>query len=323
VQRVTSPRRDVPVPRAEAQRVVVLGDTCRIRGGVARPATIPGMAVRPHRRGGGRARADLVIHVGDYHYRRSPCPQPSAGCGEAYGYGWDTAGRLSTRPHRCWQPPLGHGPRQPRGLPAGRPWLVPLPGTAGAPGRLRGVHRALPPRHGRARHGRARHRARPRPVAAAAADRPLPPAHRGGTAAGDAGAWLLAHHPLYAVFRFDGPELRPAGDQRHPAGRGGGSGPDPSRSSSRPYPPLRRLPLRRRPAVAGDRRRRRHGDRRRAGTAARIRHRRHGGGGAGVRQGLPFCCWNAGAAWTAALHDIDRGVVRRCRLEGKSFSCPQ
>ena len=29
-----------------------------------------------------------------------------------------------------------------------------------------------------------------------------------------------------------------------------------------------------------------------------------------------------GAVWQATLHDLDRGPVRRCRLEGKSFSCP-
>jgi hypothetical protein len=36
-------------------------------------------------------RPDLVIHVGDYHYRESPCPDGNAGCaGTPWGYGWDT-----------------------------------------------------------------------------------------------------------------------------------------------------------------------------------------------------------------------------------------
>jgi hypothetical protein len=33
---------------------------------------------------------DLVIHVGDYHYREAPCPFFNVGCaGSPYGYGWD------------------------------------------------------------------------------------------------------------------------------------------------------------------------------------------------------------------------------------------
>jgi hypothetical protein len=36
------------------------------------------------------ARPDLVIHVGDYHYREGPCPARHAGCaGSPWGYGWD------------------------------------------------------------------------------------------------------------------------------------------------------------------------------------------------------------------------------------------
>lgn len=34
---------------------------------------------------------DLIIHVGDYHYREAPCPDGNAGCvGSSWGYGWDT-----------------------------------------------------------------------------------------------------------------------------------------------------------------------------------------------------------------------------------------
>ena len=33
---------------------------------------------------------DLVIHVGDYHYRENACPKDIAGCRDSpWGYGWD------------------------------------------------------------------------------------------------------------------------------------------------------------------------------------------------------------------------------------------
>jgi hypothetical protein len=37
------------------------------------------------------AKPDLVIHVGDYLYRESPCPKNDKGCaGSAHGDKWDT-----------------------------------------------------------------------------------------------------------------------------------------------------------------------------------------------------------------------------------------
>ena len=37
-----------------------------------------------------RLHPDLVIHVGDYHYRERPCPAAESGCaGSPWGYGWD------------------------------------------------------------------------------------------------------------------------------------------------------------------------------------------------------------------------------------------
>ena len=33
---------------------------------------------------------DLVVHVGDYHYRENACPAGDAGCSTSpWGYGWD------------------------------------------------------------------------------------------------------------------------------------------------------------------------------------------------------------------------------------------
>jgi hypothetical protein len=45
---------------------------------------------RASRRRPRRRSPDLVIHVGDYHYREDPCPLGNAGCaGSPWGYGWD------------------------------------------------------------------------------------------------------------------------------------------------------------------------------------------------------------------------------------------
>ncbi|MGO4378971.1 metallophosphoesterase [Pseudoduganella sp. RAF19] len=84
----------LPLPRAEAQRIVVIGDTgCRLKksdnnyqacnDAQATPfATIAAAAAK--------WQPDLVIHVGDYHYRENPCPEGNAGCaGSPWGYGWD------------------------------------------------------------------------------------------------------------------------------------------------------------------------------------------------------------------------------------------
>src|SRR5215813_822260 len=84
----------LPVPRPEPRRIVVIGDTgCRIKkaDGVFQACNDPlqwpfaqvaasAAAMRP----------DLVIHVGDYHYRETACPPGNDGCsGSPWGYGWD------------------------------------------------------------------------------------------------------------------------------------------------------------------------------------------------------------------------------------------
>jgi len=83
----------LPLPRANPQRVVIFGDTgCRLLNGAPTQSCndpkswpfpmIAAAAAATH--------PDLVIHVGDYEYRESPCPAGNAGCaGSPYGYGWD------------------------------------------------------------------------------------------------------------------------------------------------------------------------------------------------------------------------------------------
>ena len=85
--------RILKAPKARPDRIVILGDTgCRIKGTsiqacndpVSWPfATIAASAAREH--------PDLVIHVGDYHYRENKCPDGNAGCeGSPWGDNWQT-----------------------------------------------------------------------------------------------------------------------------------------------------------------------------------------------------------------------------------------
>jgi Calcineurin-like phosphoesterase len=72
-------------------RILLIGDTgCRLKGRVAQGCNVP--AAWPFAELARRAalrRPDLVIHVGDYHYREAPCPQADAGCaGSPFGDNW-------------------------------------------------------------------------------------------------------------------------------------------------------------------------------------------------------------------------------------------
>ncbi len=84
----------LPVPTPA--RIVLLGDTgCRLFSYGAEQAFQPcnRLAQWPFARTAARAAAtkpDLVIHVGDYHYRESACPPANEGCaGSPWGFGYD------------------------------------------------------------------------------------------------------------------------------------------------------------------------------------------------------------------------------------------
>jgi hypothetical protein len=73
------------------RRIVVIGDTgCRLKGDYIQDcndtakwtfSTIARLAAARH--------PDLVVHVGDYHYRETPCPPGHPGCaGSPYGDNW-------------------------------------------------------------------------------------------------------------------------------------------------------------------------------------------------------------------------------------------
>jgi hypothetical protein len=88
----------LPLPPARITRIVVLGDTgCRLKIG---SGTAPGVyqaCNRPDRYPFARIAASaaawkpqLIIHVGDYHYRENACPADKPDCaGSAWGYGSD------------------------------------------------------------------------------------------------------------------------------------------------------------------------------------------------------------------------------------------
>ena len=73
----------LPLPQAQPRRILVLGDTgCRIKQSdniyqdCSNPAAWPFRALAM---AAAQEHPDLVVHVGDYHYRESACPA-GAGC---------------------------------------------------------------------------------------------------------------------------------------------------------------------------------------------------------------------------------------------------
>lgn len=83
------------LPKPDPARVAVIGDTgCRIKGMLQvqdcnHAATWPFLQVAA---AAASEKPDLVIHVGDYLYRESPCPGLLQGMcgGSPYGYLWDS-----------------------------------------------------------------------------------------------------------------------------------------------------------------------------------------------------------------------------------------
>src|SRR5262245_21706595 len=94
VARATVAGRALPLPKADPKRIVVIGDSgCRIKVTDNAFQDCNNAATWPFVTVAARAAAmapDLVIHVGDYHYRENACPPLNAGCaGSPWGYGWD------------------------------------------------------------------------------------------------------------------------------------------------------------------------------------------------------------------------------------------
>jgi len=82
----------LPLARPNPQRILVFGDTgCRLDQNTLQDCDDPAAWPFPKiAAAAAKARPDLVIHVGDYHYRESPCPAERRGCARSpWGYGFD------------------------------------------------------------------------------------------------------------------------------------------------------------------------------------------------------------------------------------------
>ena len=81
------------------------------------------------------AAPDLVIHVGDYHYRENACPAGNAQCaGSPWGYGWDAWEADVFAPARAAAAggAVDRRARQPRVVQSRGPGLVAIPRSASA-----------------------------------------------------------------------------------------------------------------------------------------------------------------------------------------------
>ena len=107
-------RHTVPSPHTKIHHVVIIADTgCRMKGSEKAFQPCNDGGLWPFARIAKSAAAlkpDLVVHIGDIHYRESPCPADLAGCADSpWGYGVD-----------AWQADL-FDPARP--LLAAAPWV--------------------------------------------------------------------------------------------------------------------------------------------------------------------------------------------------------
>ncbi|HEY2034614.1 MAG TPA: metallophosphoesterase [Rhizomicrobium sp.] len=84
---------DLPLPVTNPRRIMVFGDTgCRIKGEVIQDCNDPKKWPFPEIAAtAAKLKPDLVIHVGDYLYRESACPDNDKRCaGTPHGDNWPT-----------------------------------------------------------------------------------------------------------------------------------------------------------------------------------------------------------------------------------------
>jgi DNA repair exonuclease SbcCD nuclease subunit len=95
VQQATINGQSLQALKPEIQRIVIIADTgCRLKAADNSFQDCndgnqwPFKKIIQHAL---KTNPDLVVHVGDIHYRESPCPEGQAGCKNSpYGYGYDT-----------------------------------------------------------------------------------------------------------------------------------------------------------------------------------------------------------------------------------------
>ena len=81
----------LPLAKSLPQRILIIGDTgCRLK--VDRFQACNDPVEWPFRTGAAfvaNLKPDLILHVGDFHYRETPCPEGNTGCaGSPYGDSW-------------------------------------------------------------------------------------------------------------------------------------------------------------------------------------------------------------------------------------------
>ena len=92
--RVTMPdgsQNRLPTLVRDPERILILGDTgCRIKGNYVQACNDPiGWPFAGLAKAAADLKPDLVIHLGDYLYRESACPEGNAGCaGSPHGDNW-------------------------------------------------------------------------------------------------------------------------------------------------------------------------------------------------------------------------------------------
>ena len=95
VQSVSLDGSPLPLPIKNPQHIIVIGDTgCRLKlsDNAFQPCNDPeNWPFQQVADSAARLKPDLVIHVGDIHYRENACPPDQSGCqGSPWGYGYDT-----------------------------------------------------------------------------------------------------------------------------------------------------------------------------------------------------------------------------------------
>lgn len=91
VRSVVVEGRTLPLPKAQPSKILIIGDTgCRMKDTVMQNCNDPkAWPFRAGSRLAAQLKPDLVLHVGDFHYRETPCPQDNAGCaGSPSGDNW-------------------------------------------------------------------------------------------------------------------------------------------------------------------------------------------------------------------------------------------
>jgi hypothetical protein len=85
--------RSLPIPSRATTRIVVIGDTgCRLKkdGNFQDCNNTDAYPFSQIASAAAAWKPQLVVHVGDYHYRENACPVSNPGCsGSPWGYGWD------------------------------------------------------------------------------------------------------------------------------------------------------------------------------------------------------------------------------------------